>query len=155
MTALTRHDLFFQGRMNIRYHESLEQFYGQWLNWTTFISLLLSSAAFATLGSVLPTEWQTLKTAFVAALALAVTGLNGAVLAFGMRNQFITHVDLKRQWIDFLGRLQSADDAQLAEMERAFHALNAREPAPQRRRLHRAYDQTCESLGLKPVTLPP
>lgn len=152
MTALTRHELLFQGRMNIRYHESLERFYGQFLNWTAFVSLLLSSAAFATLGSLFPADWQPAQTWLVAGLALSVAGLNGALLAFGMLNRLMTHAELKKQWILFLGRLPATDDAHLAEAEQAFHALNAQEPAPDQRRLDRAYEETCASLGLKPYT---
>lgn len=150
MTALTRHELLFQGRMNIRYHEQQERFYVQFLNWTSFASLLLSSAAFAALGPSLPAPWQPYKDGLIAVLALGVAGLNGAVLAFGMRTRYITHVDLKKQWIDFLSRLQSTDDAALITVEQAFHALNAREPAPNLRALDRAYKDTCASLALTP-----
>ncbi len=150
MTALTRDELLVQGRMNIRYHESLERFYGQFLNWTAFVSVLLSSAAVAALGSLLPADWQPFQTLVVAALAVTVAGMNGALLAFGMLSRLMAHAELKKQWIEFLGRLQSTDDARLGEAEQAFHALNAREPAPAPRRLDRAYEATCVSLGRKP-----
>ncbi len=150
MTALTRHELLFQGRMNIRYHEDLERFYSQFLNWTAFVSLLLSSAAFAALGSLFPADWQPVSTLVVAVLAMSVAGLNGALLAFGMLNRLMTHAELKKQWIGFLGRLSATDDDHLADIEQAFHALNAQEPAPDQRRLDRAYEATCVSLGRKP-----
>ena len=50
----TRDDLLFLGRMNVHYHESMELVYGRFLNWTSFASLLLSSAAFAAVGAVSP-----------------------------------------------------------------------------------------------------
>lgn len=150
MTALTRHELLFQGRMNVRYHESLEHFYNQFLSWSAFASLLLSSAAFAALGSLLPADWQPHQTWVVAVLALVVAILNGAILAFGIFNRLMTHADLKKQWIMFLGKLSAADDEHLAEVEQAFHALNAQEPAPNQRLLNRAYEEACTSLDLRP-----
>ena len=54
MTQHTQHDLQFLARMNIRYHEVLESRYESWVNWTAFVSLLLSSAAFIALADALP-----------------------------------------------------------------------------------------------------
>ena len=45
---------------------------------------------------------------FTALIALAVTALNGVVLAFGMFNKFTTHADLKRQWMGFSLRAWNA-----------------------------------------------
>jgi hypothetical protein len=147
MSYYTRDDLFFLGRMNIRYHESMELMYGRFLNWTSFASLLLSSAAFAAVGAMLPETWKPYRDAIIALLALAVTALNAAVLAFGMYGKFISHTDLKKQWIEFLSALEAAADDQIPEVERQFDALNAREPAPNERILHRAHDKTREALG--------
>lgn len=146
MTESTRHDLQFQARMNIRYHESLEHRYGNWLNWTSFISLILSSAAFLALLDTLPyTAW------IVGSIALLAALLNGAVLAFGMLGKFSLHADLKRQWILLLSRLQTAPDDQLAAIESELHALNAREPAAEPKLLDQTYEKTCTALGLHPV----
>ncbi|MBK7982111.1 MAG: hypothetical protein IPK09_00590 [Candidatus Competibacteraceae bacterium] len=143
----TRDNLLFLGRMNVHYHESMELVYGRFLNWTSFASLLLSSAAFAAVGSMMPETWKPYRDTLIALLALGVTALNAAVLAFGMYGKFITHTDLKKDWIAFLGALEIATDDRLPEIERQFNTLNAREPAPNRRLLDRAHDKTREALG--------
>lgn len=147
MSYYTRDDLFFLGRMNIRYHESMELMYGRFLNWTSFASLLLSSAAFAAVGAMLPEAWKPYRDTIIALLALAVTALNAAVLAFGMYGKFMSHTDFKKQWIEFLSALEAATDAQMPEMERQLNALNAREPAPNRFWLDRAHNKTRQALG--------
>jgi hypothetical protein len=146
-----RHTLRFSARMNISYHEGLERFYGQWLGWSAFISLILSSAAFAALSNLVPPSLQPFRDWLLAALALTVTVLNGGVLAFGMRGKFITHAELKRKWIDFLGQVETAQEAELVVLERKLHELNAQEPASDPRRLNRAYENACTMLGVKPV----
>lgn len=146
-----RHTLRFSARMNISYHEGLERFYGQWLGWSSFVSLILSSAAFAALSNLVPQSLQPFREWLLAALALTVTALNGGVLAFGMRGKFITHAELKRKWIDFLGRVETAEETELPALERKFHELNAQEPASYPRRLNRAYADACTMLGVKPV----
>lgn len=147
MNHYSRDDLLFLGRMNVRYHESMELLYGRFLNWTSFASLLLSSAAFAAVGSMMPDDWKPYRDTIIALLALAVTALNAAVLAFGMYGKFVAHADLKKQWIEFLGALAIAAEDQLPEIEHQFTALNSREPAPNRRLLDRAHDKTREALG--------
>lgn len=147
MATHNRNELLFLGRMNVRYHESMELFYGRFLNWTVFASLLLSSAAFAAVGSMLPDPWRPYRDAIIAALALGVTALNAAVLAFGMYGKFIVHVDLRKQWITFLLRLEETDDAQLQAIDKLFNELNAQEPAPNRYLLNRAHAKTQEALG--------
>lgn len=147
----TRHKLRFSARMNIAYHEGLERFYGQWLGWSAFVSLLLSSAAFAALSNLVPAGLQPFREWLLAALALIVTALNGGVLAFGMRGKFITHAELKRKWIDFLSQVETVQEAELIALERRFHELNAQEPASDPRRLNRAYVSACDMLGVKPV----
>lgn len=146
-----RHTLRFSARMNITYHEELEQFYSQWLGWSAFVSLILSSASFAALSNLVPPSLQPFREWALAALALGVTVLNGALLAFGMRGKFITHAELKRKWIDFLGQVETASEAELSALERKFHEINAQEPAADRRRLDRAYEQACVMLGVKPT----
>ncbi|HCB13652.1 MAG TPA: hypothetical protein DEP36_08830 [Gammaproteobacteria bacterium] len=146
MTSSTRHDLQFQARMNIRYHEALEHRYGNWLNWTSFVSFILSSAALLTLLDTLPYKgW------IVGSIALLAALLNGAVLSFGMLGKFSLHADLKRQWILLLSRLQTTSDDCLAEVEADLHALNAREPAAEPKLLDQAYEETCTAFGLRPV----
>lgn len=147
MSHYSRDNLLFLGRMNVRYHESMELLYGRFLNWTAFASLLLSSAAFAAVGSMMPETWKPYRDTLIALLALGVTALNAAVLAFGMYGKFIAHTDLKKDWIAFLGALEIATDDQLSDIERQFNTLNAREPAPNRRLLDRAHDKTREALG--------
>ena len=158
MTALTQrqHELVFQARMNISYHESLERFYGQWLNWTSFTSLIFSSAAFAALGNLLPITWQPFREMIVGSLAFVIACLNGSVLAFGMRTKMSTHADLKKKWMLFLSRAQldAGDGDPINKLEREFHELNAQEPAPNRRRLEHAYQEACKSLGLTPAGPP-
>ena len=70
MTTNTRHDLQFQARMNIRYHEALESRYESLINWTAFFSLLLSSAAFIALVDALPANVLPYKNILVAVFAL-------------------------------------------------------------------------------------
>ncbi|MCP5159578.1 MAG: hypothetical protein H6974_04995 [Gammaproteobacteria bacterium] len=146
MAELTRHELQFQARMNIRYHENLERRYGNWLNWTSFVSFILSSAAFIALLETIP-----YKSWIVAGIALIAALLNGAVLAFGMLGKFSLHADLKRQWILLLSRLQTTPDDRLVDIETELHALNAREPAAERRWLNQAYEETCTALDLHAV----
>lgn len=151
MTQYTQHDLQFLARMNIRYHEVLESRYESWVNWTAFVSLLLSSAAFIALADALPESVLPYKNLLVGGVALLAAILNGAVLSFGMLGKFATHADLRRQWIAHLARVQAAEDRQLPELERDYHALNAREPAPERKLLDRAYGETCGAMGLQPT----
>ena len=147
MATHNRNDLLFLGRMNVRYHESMELFYGRFLNWAVFASLLLSSTAFAAASSMLPDPWRPYRDAIIAALALGMTLLNAAVVAFGMYGKFIVHVDLKKRWITFLWRLEQTDDAQLHAIDTLFNELNAQEPAPNRYLLNRAHAKTQEALG--------
>ncbi len=121
-----RDGLYFLGRTNIRYHEGQELRYERFLNWTSFSSLLLSSAAFVSLTPLLPAAWQPFLSA---SFALIVTTLNGAVLALGMLSKYTLHGDLKKEWMRFIARLENMEDARLPEMVQAFHDLNTREPA--------------------------
>jgi len=143
----SRNDFLFLGRMNIWYHENRERFYDRFINWTAFSSLLLSSAAFIALGPLFPEGWASAKEWVIALATLGVTALNGAILAFGMYSKFVTHVDLKRQWIAFLSLAQQTDDAGLDTVSRAFEELNAREPAPNTKVLDQAHDKTRQALG--------
>jgi len=149
MTALTQHELMFQARMNIRYHEALERRYQSWINWTSFASVTMASAAFAAMADVLPADLAPYKNGLAAGVTLLVTLLNGGVLAFGMLDKLGVHADLKRQWMSYLGRVNAARES-MADLEREFHALNAREPAPKPRLLGQAYHDTCAALGLQP-----
>lgn len=145
--AYDRNDLLFLGRMNIRYHENRELHYERFINWTAFASVLFSSAAFVSVSPLFPESWQSFREIFTALIALAVTALNGVVLALGMFNKFTTHADLKRQWMGFLARLERTDDAHWEEIERAFHDLNAREPAADQQLLNAMHQQTKDALG--------
>lgn len=151
MTEHPQHDLLFLARMNIRYHEVLERRYESLLNWTAFVSLLLSSAAFIALADALPSFVLPYKNLMVSCVALLAAILNGAVLSFGILGKFATHADLRRQWIAQLSNVASAEDQQLPNLERDYHALNAREPAPDRKLLEQAYEETCRALGVNPV----
>lgn len=150
MNTPTRHDQLFRGRMNIRYHEALERRYGNWINWTSFVSLLLSSAAFVALVDAFPPDWKIYKDLIVGAIALSAAIMNGVLLSFGMLGKFSIHADLKREWIHFLGRLDAATDEQLPEIDREFHAICAREPAVEPKLLDRAFNDACIALDLKP-----
>lgn len=145
--AYDRDGFLFLGRMNVRYHENRELHYERFINWTAFASVLLSSAAFFSLGPLLPDAWQSAKDAIVVVVTIAVTALNGAILAFGMFNKFTVHADLKRQWIAFLARLERTDDPHLGEVEQMFHDLNSREPAADDKLLKEMHKQTQEALG--------
>lgn len=140
----SRDNLYFLGRTNICYHEGRELHYERFLNWTSFASVVLSSAAFVSFTPLLPADLQP----FVSALfALAVTGLNGVVLAMGMLSKYTMHGDLKKEWMRFVARLESMDDQRLPEMVQAFHDLNAREPAGNDADFAKAEAATRTALG--------
>lgn len=145
--AYSRDDLLFLGRMNVRYHESMELHYERFINWTSFTSVLLSSAAFVSFSSLLPESLQSSKEAIFSVVALVVTTLNAAVLALGMFNKFTTHSELKKQWIIFLAHLDRADESHLGDIEQELHDLNAREPAASPKLLHKAHEKTKAALG--------
>jgi len=145
--AYDRNGFLFLGRMNVRYHENRELHYERFINWTALASVLLSSAAFASLGPLLPEAWRPGKEIIITVVTLLVTTLNGAILAFGMFNKYTQHADLKRQWMLFLARLERTDDAHLGEIEQAFHEMNSREPVADDKLLKEIQKQTQEALG--------
>ena len=147
-----QHEAIFTARMNVIYHERLESFYGQIISWTNFLSLMMSGAAFITLGNLLPGYLEAHKVAITALLALLVAALNGAILAFGMQQKLALHSQLKLRWSDLLGRTQITPDVEqpknFANLLVDMAALNAIEPAPKPRRLKAAYDTTVKAMGL-------
>lgn len=140
----TRSDLYFLGRANICYHEGKELYYERFLNWTSFASLMLSSAAFVSITPLLPQAGQGYITG---GLAVLVTFLNAGVLALGMLTKYTTHADLKKEWMRFVARLDRTDDEHLPDMEQSLHDLNAREPAGTDTDFAKAEDKTRIALG--------
>lgn len=134
-----KYEFSFTARMNIIYHENMEAYYSGFINWTAFISVILSSAAFAAIGSILPAYVP------IALLAFAVVILNGAVLAFGMLQSMTVHTDLKKKWIDFLGFVQS--EAEAVKISEKFYLLNSSEPAQNEKKLKAAYGKATKSMG--------
>ena len=138
-----KYEFSFTARMNIIYHENMEAYYSGFINWTAFISVILSSAAFAAIGNILPAYVP--KDILIALLAFAVVILNGAVLAFGMLQSMTVHTDLKKKWIDFLGFVQS--EAEAVKISEKFYLLNSSEPAQNEKKLKAAYGKATKSMG--------
>ncbi len=145
--AYDRNDLLFLARANITYHEQRELLFERFISWTAFLSVLLSSAAFGTMGGALPEALLPHAGSWFSIMTLLVTALNAAVLAFGMFNKFVIHADLKKEWMRFLARLERTDDEHLTEMVNALHDLNAREPAATNAAFKKAQDETKAALG--------
>lgn len=147
------HEYKFQARMNIFYHEERERYYTNFVNLTTFITVISSSMAFAVLGDVIPFIGANNKI-LAAFIAFVVATLNGAVLAVGMYNKIILHSTLKNKWIDFY-KISDSDFVEIKDfktLEDLFSSINTSEPAPDMKKLDKAYHMACRALGLKPET---
>ena len=150
-----KHGLIFCAQMNVCYHEKLELRYGSLINWTSFLSVIFSSAAFFTIGDLLSPAWSKL---LIAGVAFAITALNGALLAFNVLGKLMLHTDLKKRWINLLADSQALpedDDMALRRLLDRFYQLNAEEPAAKDQLLRWAADTTCEKMGLTKEDQPP
>ncbi|MFZ1493421.1 MAG: hypothetical protein WAU60_08435 [Candidatus Competibacter denitrificans] len=145
--SYSHNDFLYLGRANVWYNENRERLYERFINWTAFISLMFSSAAFVAMGPLFPDAWQPAKDAVLAIIALVVTGLNGAMLAFGMFGKYILHANLKREWIQFLALLQVTKADNLDAIAQRFEEINGREPAVDPKIWDQAQDKTREALG--------
>ncbi len=146
------HELRFICRMNVTYHESREAFYSFWQNFVVFISLIFSSAAFATIGDWLPFlssgSGIASKELWTGLFAFLVAIANGASLAYGFPSKATTHHSLKQKWLHLLGQVEAEEDVK--QLNGALHLLCAEEPAAKDKKLKEAYRRTCEAMGLEP-----
>jgi len=141
----SKYDMEVTARMNILYHENIEVLYTKIINWTSFVSVIFSSTAFAAVGDIFP---QYSKNLIISGLMFIITSLNGAVLAFGMVNKIQIHTDLKKKWIEFIGNIEKLE-TQPEELKKRFFNLNASEPAPNKKQLLIAYNEALECMGVK------
>jgi hypothetical protein len=154
MSVSEKHELVFQAKMNVYYHESAERDYSNLLVLTSFLSIVFSSAAFAAIGNVIPGWIPISKDTIISVFSLLITCLNGAVLALGARQKANLHSALKKRWIDVLSDIQITNESEhekIEEITRRFYKNNAEEPPPSKRRLDKAYKAVCVSMGLQPV----
>jgi len=148
-----KHELVFQARMNIIYHEKSEEFFSKFINWTAFISVLFSSAAFAAITEVIP--WIENSKLLIAFFSIVVTCTNAGVLAFEMLHKIGMHSHLRKKWMTVLHLAQTIDTShaevenQIEKVEAELFKLNTEEPVQNSKRLKMAYELTCVSMGLK------
>lgn len=147
MDDLSQHKLEFRALMNVVYHERAERFHQVLLNVTGFLSIILSSAAFATL---IPQTFYVSQRVIIGLATFLVAGLNAAVLAFGVTQKLMDHRQFKQKWMALLGDVRKAGDADLDALSARFYAINAEEPPPNTKRLDRAYRDACQRMGLEP-----
>ena len=153
-----KHDFVFQARMNITYHEKSEEFFSKFINWTAFISVIFSSAAFAALTDVIP--WGENSKLLIAFFSIVVTCTNGGVLAFEMLHKMGMHSHLRKKWMTVLHLAQKIDpsktdiETEIEKVQTELFYLNTEEPAPNSKRLKQAYELTCVSMGLKSLAKP-
>ncbi len=149
--SIRKHNIVFQSLMNFYYHEDAERKYSILLNWTAFLSIIFSSASFAAIGDIVPSFFVMHRDAFIAISAFAITCLNSIVLAFGVLNKMELHRDLKRKWSSLYGsaRLTAEVVEQIDSIENLFYELNKEEPPAAKKRLEKAYEHACTSMGLK------
>ncbi len=102
------HPLQLSARANIAHHERMERFYNQWLDWTAFVSLIMSCFILAILS--IPVLLYPFREWAIAAIAFCATLLNGVTLLFGMREKFFIHAHLKREWIGFLAHVETTSE---------------------------------------------
>jgi hypothetical protein len=136
-----KHEIIFQAKMNIYYHESKENFYSKFLENTTFITLILSSA---TISSFIA-DFNVLGFIF----GITITILNAAVLSYGMLQKLMLHREFKRDWGDIINLSESKksiDD--LIIIDKKIVNLNTREPSPNTKLVKKSYEQTKIAMGL-------
>lgn len=138
--------------MNTIYHESRELWYSRVLNWTTFISIVFSSAAIAALGDFLPAQWQSLNGIIAASCAALIAVLNAAILSFGVIEKAKLHTILRIRWIQALGKAQrispEASPEDVKKVVDEFVALATEEPPPIPSILESSFVKTRTAMGL-------
>ncbi|MEN8220046.1 MAG: hypothetical protein ABFS56_27590 [Pseudomonadota bacterium] len=145
-----KHELVFQARMNIIYHEKSEEIFSKFINWTAFISVLFSSA---TIIALIP--WIENSKLLIAFFSIVVTCTNAGVLAFEMLHKIGMHSHLRKKWMEVLHLAQTIDTShaevenEIEKVETELFKLNTEEPVQNSKRLKMAYELTCVSMGLK------
>lgn len=151
MLSDTKHELLFTTRMNVYYHEGMERLYGRILNGTACVSIVASSGAFFALTDMLPAGVS--KDLVIGIIAFIVVALNAIVLSFGIQDKLRVHADFKRQWSDLVHKAYVIDEETgrgIGSLQKLIAELNAKEPPPIKKRLHEAYEMTCQAMGLEP-----
>lgn len=119
-------------RMNVFYHENRERHFARCIRWTAFVSVLLSSAAVASLSDLLlPTALQSYGIILALGFALLVAIGNAAALAFDWYGQLSTHSKFEAKWAALLGEaglLADNNRIQFESLVRQLVALNSDEP---------------------------
>jgi len=156
-----QHELVFTARMNILMHQDLELFYAFYTRWTSTLSLLFSSAAFASIASVFPAWIPFQKDALIASFAFIITIMNAIQLAFSFPTKLQTHATFRRKWTEVELQLkllnEDSENAffQLLEIEKKTYQLHGDEPPVSKGRRKKAYFAAISSLGLEsPVEIP-
>ena len=153
----TLHKLEFRGRMNLFYHEKRERFYNYMMNWTAFVSIIFSSAAFLLINNKFSfLGMESLDSWILGLSALLVSVTNGSILAFGMVQKSHQHTILKNKWIRFLSKiniqknniLEFVEINIINDLENNFYEITEEEPSTVSRDIDWAYNKTIEAMGL-------
>ena len=149
------HKLEFRGKMSFFYHEKRERFYNSYLNWTAFLSIIFSSAAFLFINNQLDLFGvEKLDTWLLALSALLVSAMNGSILAFGMVHKSHEHAIFRSKWVRFLREVSvqrtndTMDTDSITQLERQFHNLTEEEPSTIPKDVEWAYNKTIDVMGL-------
>ncbi len=138
-----KHGLIFTARMNVIYHERRESFYSKCLNWSSFVSVIFSSAAFVAIGDLFPDVIK--KEILVAIFASTVACLNGAILAFGVTDKVKLHSNYKMKWMEMLKECQHIKEDEKESVQIMIDKimdLSASEPPPNQNELVKSYKLT-------------
>lgn len=143
-------EIVFHALMNIDYHEGIERGCSTFINATTFISIIFSSASFILVTKLIPDEFYYEKNIVIAILTFVITILNGISLAFGLSHKLETHRSLKKKWIQIYGKAKLLKDnvKKIDAIELEMHQLNSIEPPPNKKKLLTSYNKACAALGL-------
>jgi hypothetical protein len=146
-------ELLFIARMNIKMHQDRESFYLSFTRGTSALSIILSSAAIAAIGTVLPESFFLTREQLIAVLTILVTVFNAIQLAFGFPNKVQAHATFRRKWLEVESQLKtlslsSHDVSQLLmEIEKKAYQLHGDEPPVSEAHKRIAYNYAVESLG--------
>lgn len=155
-----KHEYIFISRMNIAYHGREERMFISMTNFSTFFSIVLSSATIASFGNILPPAFSTYSKYLGFIFASTVTVLNALMLAFRIQTRANEHKDFRRKWY---GILKEVDLVKIAEdgkninecqtkLNNIFSEMSqvsAVEPPENKKRLLHAALETCKTLGLE------
>ena len=128
----TKYELEYSARLNVIYHELRERLYSRLNRWSAFFTILLSSAAVASLSELPgPRFLQGSSHAAAVLLGIVITLLSAAALSFDWNGQLIVHANLKAKWTSLVleaGLHDEKDRVAFEKLLRDLAALNAEEP---------------------------